>query len=99
MEEEYQAGNYVIVGGDFNHALGEDVAEGFPAKQKFPAWVSVLTQEEMADGISIVRAKNELETPTCRGADPRGLRALTRLPRRCCLCRWVDAPWCIPTSG
>lgn len=69
MEEEYQAGNYVIVGGDFNHALGEDVAEGFPAKQKFPAWVSVLTQEEMADGISIVRAKNELETPTCRGAD------------------------------
>ena len=57
------------MGGDFNHALGEDVAEGFLAKQKFPAWVSVLTQEEMADGISIVRAKNELETPTCRGAD------------------------------
>ena len=69
MEEEYQAGNYVIVGGDFNHALGEEVAEGFPSEQKFPEWVSILTQEEMADGISIVRADNELEVPTCRGAD------------------------------
>ena len=69
MEEEYQAGNYVIVGGDFNHALGEAVAEGFPSKQRFPAWVSILTQEEMAKGISIVRAENELEVPTCRGAD------------------------------
>ena len=69
MEEEYQAGNYVIVGGDFNHALGEEVAEGFPSKQRFPAWVSVLTQKEMAEGITMVRAKNELDVPTCRGAD------------------------------
>lgn len=69
MEEEYQAGNYVIVGGDFNHAMGEAVAEGFPSKQRFPAWVSILTQEEMAEGISIVQAENELEVPTCRGAD------------------------------
>ena len=29
MAEEYEAGNYVIVGGDFNHAMGEAVAEGF----------------------------------------------------------------------
>lgn len=69
MEEEYLAGNYVIVGGDFNHALGEEVAEGFPSEQKFPAWVSILTQEEMAEGITIQRAENELEVPTCRGAD------------------------------
>lgn len=69
MEEEYKAGNYVIVGGDFNQALGGEVAEAFPSQQKFPAWVSVLTQEELADGIRIVRAENELEVPTCRGAD------------------------------
>ena len=69
MEEEYQAGNYVIVGGDFNHALGEAAAEGFPSKQKFPAWVSILTQEEVAEGIAIVQAENELDVPTCRGAD------------------------------
>lgn len=69
MREEYEAGNYVIVGGDFNHALGEDVAEGFPSQQKFPAWVAVLTQEDLAEGITMLRAENELETPTCRGAD------------------------------
>lgn len=69
MEEEYQAGNYVIVGGDFNHALGEAVAEGFASEQKFPAWVSILTQEEIAEGITMLRADNELEVPTCRGAD------------------------------
>lgn len=69
MEEEYNAGNYVIVGGDFNHAFGEAVAEGFPSEQKFPSWVSILTQEEMADGITMLRAENELEVPTCRGAD------------------------------
>ena len=69
MEEEYQAGNYVIVGGDFNHALGEAVAEGFPTEQKFPAWVSILTQEEMAEGVAIQQAENELDVPTCRGAD------------------------------
>lgn len=69
MTEEYEAGNYVIVGGDFNHALGAAVAEGFPTEQKFPAWVSILTQEELADGILMVRAENELQVPTCRGAD------------------------------
>ena len=69
MEEEYQAGNYVIVGGDFNHALGEEVAEGFDSEQKFPSWVSVLTEADIAEGIRIQKAENELEAPTCRGAD------------------------------
>lgn len=69
MSEEYAKGNYVIVGGDFNHAMGEAVAEGFLSEQKFPAWVAVLTEDDLADGVRIVRAENELEVPTCRGAD------------------------------
>ena len=69
MSEEYAKGNYVIVGGDFNHAMGEAVAEGFPSEQKFPAWVAVLTEGDLAEGVRIVRAENELEVPTCRGAD------------------------------
>lgn len=69
MEEEYQAGNYVIVGGDFNHALGEAAAKGFPSKQKFPAWVAVLSQGDLAEGITIILAENERNVPTCRGAD------------------------------
>ena len=69
IAEEYAKGNYVIVGGDFNHAMGEEVAEGFPSEQKFPAWVAVLTEDDLVDGVRIVRADNELEVPTCRGAD------------------------------
>ena len=69
MSEEYAKGNYVIVGGDFNHAMGEAVAEEFPTEQKFPDWVAVLTEDDLADGVRIVRAENELEVPTCRGAD------------------------------
>ena len=69
IAEEYAKGNYVIVGGDFNHAMGEEVAEGFPSEQKFPSWVAVLTEEDLVNGVRIVRADNELEVPTCRGAD------------------------------
>ncbi len=69
IAEEYAKGNYVIVGGDFNHAMGEEVAEGFPSEQKFPAWVAVLTEDDLVDGVRIMRADNELEVPTCRGAD------------------------------
>lgn len=69
MSEEYAEGNYVIVGGDFNHAFGEASAEGFASAQKFPEWVSVLTQEELAEGMQMVLAENGLEVPTCRGAD------------------------------
>lgn len=29
MEKEYRRGNYVIVGGDFNHALGKDMMTHF----------------------------------------------------------------------
>ncbi len=69
MKDEYDAGNYVIVGGDFNHALGAEVAEAFPSEQKLPDWVSVLTDEDLADGIKIQKAENQFEVSTCRGSD------------------------------
>lgn len=69
MEEEYQKGNYVIVGGDFNHALGEKAAHAFMGQQQYPGWVSLLTNEDLSDGFSILTAKNEMEVPTCRSAD------------------------------
>lgn len=69
MAEEYQKGNYVIVGGDFNHALGEEAATAFMGKQKFPAWVSLLTEDELTDHFSIAYAQNQLEVPTCRAAE------------------------------
>lgn len=69
LAEEYAKGNYVIVGGDFNHALGETAPHAFPSRQQFPAWVAQLTSDDLAEGFSIVTAANETQVPTCRTAD------------------------------
>ncbi len=75
LADEYQAGNYVIAGGDFNHCLIADEFETdeqalsyFPSEQKTPEWVknSVLHSSELADGFRIAA---DLGTSTCRGAD------------------------------
>lgn len=68
LEEEGEKGNYVIAGGDFNHAL-EGSIETFPSEQKLPGWVFALTSEDLAEGFCFVRAQNAEETATCRGAD------------------------------
>ncbi len=69
MAEEAAKGNYVVAGGDFNHALGAEVAEAFASKQAFPGWVYVLDQNDLPAGIRIQKAGNQLEVPTCRSAD------------------------------
>lgn len=69
MEEEYKKGNYVIVGGDFNHALGEEAATAFMGQQQYPAWVAQLKQEDLAPGFRVQLAENELQVPTCRAAE------------------------------
>ncbi|MEG2659779.1 MAG: endonuclease/exonuclease/phosphatase family protein [Oscillospiraceae bacterium] len=68
LTEELDKGNYVIVGGDFNHALG-DTANAFPSQQQFPGWVYELSNADLAKGYSIVSAVNDHEVATCRGAD------------------------------
>lgn len=69
MAEEYAKGNYVIVGGDFNHALGAAAVEAFPSQQEVPAWVFSLEEDDLAAGFSIVRAGNQTEVATCRSTD------------------------------
>lgn len=68
LAEEGGKGNYVIAGGDFNHAL-EGSMETFPSKQQIPDWVFDLTSEDLAEGFHFVKAENAQETATCRGAD------------------------------
>ncbi len=68
MTEEFQKGNYVIVGGDFNQELTGKTAN-FPSQQKVPEWVNVIGAEEIAPGMHIVQAKNAPTTPTCRSCD------------------------------
>ncbi len=68
MAEEYSKGNYVIVGGDFNHALCNTITS-FPSKQKVPEWVFPLEETDIAEGLGVVKADNLNDVPTCRSTD------------------------------
>ena len=68
MKTEYDKGNYVIVGGDFNHALG-GTAGVFPSQQMLPEWVFELGDEDLTLGMKIVNAQNNTQVPTCRSCD------------------------------
>lgn len=63
LREEYDAGNYVIAGGDFNHVLS-DVT--FDSKQRRPDWVATLESDDLTNNFRIVAGT---DAPTCRGAD------------------------------
>ena len=68
MEKEAAAGNYVIIGGDWNHSLcsSESMYEsGF----QVPSWVSTFDESLLPAGFSVVRASNIETVPTCRNND------------------------------
>ena len=68
LEAEKEKGNYVIVGGDFNHNLGGEL-ETFPSTQQVPNWIAVLKEEDLPTGYELVLAENSQDVATCRGAD------------------------------
>ena len=60
--------DYVIVGGDFNHAL-RGTRETFASEQQIPEWVYAFDDSDLPDGFSVVRADNVDTVPTCRSTD------------------------------
>lgn len=66
MAEEYAKGNYVIVGGDFNHELAHSFGN-FPSEQKQPTWAYELTDDDVADGFRVVASGEGVGT--CRAAE------------------------------
>ncbi|MDO4680732.1 MAG: endonuclease/exonuclease/phosphatase family protein [Aerococcus sp.] len=68
MQDEAQKGNYVIVGGDFNHSLGDSIHQ-FPTQQKTPDWVYELKDSDITSGFRFVKATNATTVPTCRATD------------------------------
>lgn len=75
LKEEYEKGNYVIAGGDFNHCLiadnftsDEEALSYFKSEQRVPDWVvnSILRNSDLAEHFSIAASIN---AATCRGAD------------------------------
>lgn len=65
LEDEQEKGNYVIVGGDFNHDIA-DSASAFKTNQQQPDWLSFLSNSDLPNGYQFATTK---EVPTCRGAD------------------------------
>lgn len=63
LKDEFDKGNYVIAGGDFNHVIAPT---DFATTQGRPEWVATLSAENIATNYSIVTGTN---APTCRGAD------------------------------
>ncbi|MDO4400715.1 MAG: endonuclease [Coriobacteriia bacterium] len=68
LSEEYAKGNYVVIGGDWNHALCDSQAL-YPSQQPVPDWVSTIGPDDLPDGFRVVRADNLSSVATCRGAD------------------------------
>ncbi len=69
LKEEYNKGNYVIVGGDFNHALGEEYSTAFETKMAKPDWVNILNDSDLPSSFRIVKPENAFEFASCRSAD------------------------------
>ncbi len=65
LEEERKAGNYVIVGGDFNHDIANSMTM-FPTEQEVPEWVFQLQNEDLVEGYKFAAATN---VATCRSTD------------------------------
>lgn len=68
MIEEKSKGNYVIIGGDFNH----DYANSkylYMGDKKVPEWVFDLSDKDLVDGYRFVIPKNKDLYGTCRGAE------------------------------
>ena len=68
LAAERAEGNYVICGGDWNHALSGSV-NIYPSQQLIPEWVQVFEDSEVPEGFSLVRPINLEQVASCRGVD------------------------------
>ncbi|MBE5738779.1 MAG: endonuclease [Clostridiales bacterium] len=65
LAEEYSAGNYVVVGGDFNHDIANS-SDIWESDFKKPEWVYSLDNSNLTTGYRFVSSTN---APTCRATD------------------------------
>lgn len=67
LKEEQDKGNYVIVGGDFNHDIADSVGK-FPSQEERPDWVASFSADELPSGYQIAADKS-YTVATCRAAE------------------------------
>lgn len=65
VKEEYNKGNYVVIGGDFNHDIANSINK-FPTQQYPSDWVQVFDYDMLAEGFSFATSNNH---PTCRSTE------------------------------
>ena len=65
LKQEYDKGNYVIAGGDFNHDIVNSI-NTFKTEQKVPEWVYQLDDSDLSTGY---RFESGINYPTCRSSD------------------------------
>lgn len=65
LKEEYDKGNYVIAGGDFNHQIPGSDPEKFEATEEWPSWLQMIPNEFLLNGY---KWKFDENTPTVRTA-------------------------------
>jgi endonuclease/exonuclease/phosphatase family metal-dependent hydrolase len=64
-EAEYQSGNWVIIGGDYNHAL-HGTLEMFMGQMQLPGWAQPFEASMTPEGFSLVEPSNFSSVATCR---------------------------------
>ncbi len=65
LTAESAKGNYVVVGGDYNHDIASSI-NSFETKQIVPEWVHILSEEDLPTGYSFASSN---QNPTCRSTD------------------------------
>ena len=65
VETEYEKGNYVIAGGDWNHDIANSL-NTFPTEQEIPDWVNVITEDDIPKNFTFATTN---KVPTCRSTD------------------------------
>lgn len=67
---EYENGNYVVCGGDFNKDLLGNSAEIFGVSGGDDSWAKAFPYKNVPDGITVIAPYNEASPlPSCRNAD------------------------------
>jgi endonuclease/exonuclease/phosphatase family metal-dependent hydrolase len=65
LKAEYESGNWVVAGGDFNHALAGTI-DHFPGQMKRPPWGQPFDETMVPKGFRMIVADNMWEVATCR---------------------------------
>ena len=70
MTKEYEKGNYVIAGGDFNKDLLGDSSQIFGVSSEEYSWAKAFPYEDVPDGLTVIAPYDSSNpVPSCRNAD------------------------------